>query len=550
MTLVGARARRPRARSGWSARPRLLVVAMVAAPAAAFLARPDGRRRRARVAAPDLRRAAALSRDGARHRRGDAPDASALARRRSRAAPRRRGLLGVAPHEPAVRVGARQAPGDPRAGRGVARGDRAARRRPLRLRAALPRRLGARSRRLLDDGRATRGRDARPPHARAQRPARSRCVGLRRERAEQPAGRLEIEQRVPTPTAAFESARVRAVPRRPHPRADGQRRALPLPRRPRDGRRPLARRSATSTSTWGRSSAPPGSSEATGRRGAPSRPTPDSRARPRRRRAPVAADPTLRRRRRIPAATAEAPTMPAEHERPRAAAAPLSSLGHRGAPTCDDRRRCWSSASEISCSTSSSGSSSRSPGARTRRRRSTLSTGGQAANVAAWVAALGGTARWLGKRGDDEAGRLGRVDADAPRGRAARPGRARRAPGVIVSLVEPDGERSMCPDRGASVDVRAGRARPVLARLRPPPRLRVRAARVAAAGDRDRGRARSRVPQAPDVSVDLSSWSGIRDAGPASFRETRPLARASTSSSRTSRSSRSSVARGTGPSGS
>ena len=38
--------------------------------------------------------------------------------------------------------------------------------------------------------------------------------------------------------------------------------------------------------------------------------------------------------------------------------------------------------------------------------RTTLSPGGQAANVAAWVAALGGSARVVAKRGDDDGGRL------------------------------------------------------------------------------------------------------------------------------------------------
>ena len=38
--------------------------------------------------------------------------------------------------------------------------------------------------------------------------------------------------------------------------------------------------------------------------------------------------------------------------------------------------------------------------------RISLSAGGQGANVAAWAAALGASARWVGKRGGDAAGRL------------------------------------------------------------------------------------------------------------------------------------------------
>src|SRR5215216_5920875 len=73
--------------------------------------------------------------------------------------------------------------------------------------------------------------------------------------------------------------------------------------------------------------------------------------------------------------------------------------------------------------------------------------GGQAANVAAWAASLGAEARFVGKRGDDEAGRL------VASGLAAHgvevlgpvaPGRN----GVVVSLVSPDGDRTMASDRG------------------------------------------------------------------------------------------------------
>ena len=54
-----------------------------------------------------------------------------------------RGQLGLAPHAPALRVGAQQAAGDARPGRALPRRDEPARRPPLRLRAAVPRRLGA-----------------------------------------------------------------------------------------------------------------------------------------------------------------------------------------------------------------------------------------------------------------------------------------------------------------------------------------------------------------------------------------------------------------------
>jgi sugar/nucleoside kinase (ribokinase family) len=148
-----------------------------------------------------------------------------------------------------------------------------------------------------------------------------------------------------------------------------------------------------------------------------------------------------------------------------------------------------------------------------------LSAGGQAANVAAWVASLGGEARWLGKRADDEAGRIaaGRLRAlgvelmgpVVPEGN-----------GVIVSLVAPDGERTMCPDRGVAVDLRADDVAAehlagcdwlhvsAYALLEQP--VREAAFRAVSLARRQHVR----------VSVDLASWSGIDDFGPESFRVT------------------------------
>lgn len=147
----------------------------------------------------------------------------------------------------------------------------------------------------------------------------------------------------------------------------------------------------------------------------------------------------------------------------------------------------------------------------------TLSAGGQAANVAAWIAALGGTARWLGKRGDDDAGRL--ASSTLTRLGVELTGPVEHSgTGVIVSLVERDGERSMCPDRGASATFAPAELDPswlacdhlhvsgyalFVSPLRETAIEAARIARAAGAG----------------VSVDLSSWSGIRDVGPARFRE-------------------------------
>jgi sugar/nucleoside kinase (ribokinase family) len=77
--------------------------------------------------------------------------------------------------------------------------------------------------------------------------------------------------------------------------------------------------------------------------------------------------------------------------------------------------------------------------------------GGQAANVAAWAATLGADARYVGKRGDDDAGEIIAhelagygVDVIGPRiGRT----------GIVVSIAE-SGERSMASDRGSAPELR------------------------------------------------------------------------------------------------
>lgn len=82
-----------------------------------------------------------------------------------------------------------------------------------------------------------------------------------------------------------------------------------------------------------------------------------------------------------------------------------------------------------------------------RMAHTTAGPGGQAANVAAWAAALGADARFVGRVGDDAAGELVlralrdlRVDHRGPRG-----GRT----GVVVSIAA-RGDRTMASDRGTA----------------------------------------------------------------------------------------------------
>jgi sugar/nucleoside kinase (ribokinase family) len=91
--------------------------------------------------------------------------------------------------------------------------------------------------------------------------------------------------------------------------------------------------------------------------------------------------------------------------------------------------------------------------------RTRTGAGGQAANVAAWAAALGADARFVGKRGDDPA-------ASLAAGELARLGVSVFGPvalgrnGVVVSIVGEDGERAMASDRGVAPTLSADELEP------------------------------------------------------------------------------------------
>jgi sugar/nucleoside kinase (ribokinase family) len=131
--------------------------------------------------------------------------------------------------------------------------------------------------------------------------------------------------------------------------------------------------------------------------------------------------------------------------------------------------------------------------------------GGQAANVAAWTAALGAGARFVGAVGDDDAAARGTAalrDLGVEVCACARPG----ATGVVVSLVEPGGSRTMASDRGVAPELRADELDdewfacdwlhvPAYSLAREP---LASAAESAVAAARGRG---------ARLSLDLSSWS-------------------------------------------
>ncbi len=151
------------------------------------------------------------------------------------------------------------------------------------------------------------------------------------------------------------------------------------------------------------------------------------------------------------------------------------------------------------------------------RSRIVLRTGGQGANVAAWIAELGGRSRLIAKRGEDDAGVLAaarlRELAVELVGPVAQDGN-----GIIVSLVDPSGERTMCSDRGVATDLRPDEIDDEwfdgcshlhvsgYSLMREP----VGAAALRAIEAAQACGAR--------VSVDLSSWSDIRTFGAERFR--------------------------------
>jgi sugar/nucleoside kinase (ribokinase family) len=142
--------------------------------------------------------------------------------------------------------------------------------------------------------------------------------------------------------------------------------------------------------------------------------------------------------------------------------------------------------------------------------------GGQAANVAAWASALGADARFVGRTGADDAGALARAKLTALDVDTVGPVGGRN--GTICSLVSASGERSMASDRGTARELDAADLDPAwlvcdhfhvsgYALMIEP----VRSAALRAVGLARTHGAR--------ISVDLSSWSAIRDSGVDAFRD-------------------------------
>jgi ribokinase len=142
--------------------------------------------------------------------------------------------------------------------------------------------------------------------------------------------------------------------------------------------------------------------------------------------------------------------------------------------------------------------------------------GGQAANVAAWVAALGGQSRLLYVRGSDPAAELVAAELTGHGVQLAGP-RVEGRTGVVVSLSEHGAGRSMITDRGVGPEFDAAQLReswldgcawlhlPAYSLVRDPVSGAARAAAAAALACSAR------------LSVDLSSTAALTQYGVARF---------------------------------
>jgi ribokinase len=142
--------------------------------------------------------------------------------------------------------------------------------------------------------------------------------------------------------------------------------------------------------------------------------------------------------------------------------------------------------------------------------RTALAPGGQAANVAAWAVALGAEGRIVATRSADDTGAIVSRELGGLGVTVVGPTGVRT--GVVVSLVGPDGDRTMASDRGSAPDLRADDLEPSwfscdalhlsgYSLMRDP---------IAGAATRAAGLARSNGAR---VSVDLSSWTHLERFG-------------------------------------
>lgn len=150
--------------------------------------------------------------------------------------------------------------------------------------------------------------------------------------------------------------------------------------------------------------------------------------------------------------------------------------------------------------------------------RTRVGAGGQAANVAAWTAALGRQARFVGKRARDPAGRLVADELRRHGVEVAGPEVA-VGTGTVVSIATADGKRTMLTDRGVALDFRPGELDPDW--LAGCERLHIPGYSLVRPPVRDTALAAAELARGAGIglSVDLSSTSAIEEAGLDAVRE-------------------------------
>ena len=147
--------------------------------------------------------------------------------------------------------------------------------------------------------------------------------------------------------------------------------------------------------------------------------------------------------------------------------------------------------------------------------RTRVGPGGQAANVAAWTAALERPARFIGKRARDPAGRF-LSDELRRRGVDVAGPEVEEGTGTVVSIATADGKRTMLTDRGVALTLQESELDP--AWLDGCERLHIPGYSLVTSPMREAALAAARL--VPRVSVDLSSTAAVEASGLDAFRAT------------------------------
>ena len=151
----------------------------------------------------------------------------------------------------------------------------------------------------------------------------------------------------------------------------------------------------------------------------------------------------------------------------------------------------------------------------------TTSPGGAAANQAVAMAHAGAIVAMVGVVGDDPLGEAASVVLAAEGVDVGLLSRTTRATGVVVALVEPDGQRSMLTDRGANLSLDVAMLEPLATRLDAGSHVHVSG--YCLLDDESRAAGRYALALAREhgasTSVDASSAGPMRAAGPDCFLE-------------------------------